>query len=128
MQFDRLGVYTYSREEGTPAAKFDQQVHPSTKKRRQKELMLTQQEIAFRNEEAQTGRELDVLIEGRLADELTGNGYVYVGRTYMDAPDVDSNIFVETARDLMSGTFVRVRVTGSQDYDLTGEIIDESAE
>lgn len=128
MQFDRLGVYTYSREEGTPAAKFDQQVHPSTKKRRQKELMLTQQEIAFRNEEAQTGRELDVLIEGRLADELTGNGYVYVGRTHMDAPDVDSNIFVETSRDLMSGTFVRVRVTGSQDYDLTGEIIDESAE
>ena len=63
-----------------------------------------------------------------MMDELTGNGYVYVGRTYMDAPDVDSNIFVETTRDLMSGTFVRVRVTGSQDYDLTGEIIDESAE
>ncbi len=128
MQFDRLGVYTYSREEGTPAAKFTDQVHPSTKKRRQKELMLAQQEIAFRHEKEQEGRELDVLIEGRLADDLSENGYVYVGRTYMDAPDVDSNIFVETTRDLMSGTFVRARVTGSQDYDLMGEIIDESAE
>lgn len=128
LRFDRLGVYPYSREEGTPAASFEGQVHPSTKKRRQKELMLTQQEIAFENEKKQLGRELDVLIEGRLADELTENGYVYVGRTYMDAPDVDSNIYVESTRDLMSGTFVRVRVTGSQDYDLMGEIIDESAE
>lgn len=128
LRFDRLGVYPYSREEGTPAAAFEGQVHPSTKKRRQKELMLTQQEIAFENEKKQLGRELDVLIEGRLADELTENGYVYVGRTYMDAPDVDSNIYVESTRDLMSGTFVRVRVTGSQDYDLMGEIIDESAE
>ena len=127
MQFDRLGVYTYSKEEGTPAAQFEGQVHPSTKKRRQKELMLAQQEIAFRHEKEQEGRELDVLIEGRLADDISENGYVYVGRTYMDAPDVDSNIFVETTRDLMSGTFVRARVTGSQDYDLIGEIMDESA-
>ena len=126
MQFDRLGVYTYSKEEGTPAAQFEGQVHPSTKKRRQKELMLAQQEIAFRHEKEQEGRELDVLIEGRLADDISENGYVYVGRTYMDAPDVDSNIFVETTRDLMSGTFVRARVTGSQDYDLIGEIMDES--
>ena len=127
MQFDRLGVYTYSKEEGTPAAQFEGQVHPSTKKRRQKELMLAQQEIAFRHAKEQEGRELDVLIEGRLADDISENGYVYVGRTYMDAPDVDSNIFVETTRDLMSGTFVRARVTGSQDYDLIGEIMDESA-
>ncbi len=128
MQFDRLGVYTYSREEGTPAAGFDHQVHPSTKKRRQKELMLAQQEIAFHKQAALVGQEFDVLIEGRLADELSENGYVYVGRTTMDAPDVDSNIYLETARDLMSGTLVRARVTGSQDYDLIGELADESAE
>ena len=127
MQFNRLGVYTYSKEEGTPAAQFEGQVHPSTKKRRQKELMLAQQEIAFRHEKEQEGRELDVLIEGRLADDISENGYVYVGRTYMDAPDVDSNIFVETTRDLMSGKFVRERVKGSKDYDLIGEIMDESA-
>lgn len=128
MQFDRLGVYMYSREDGTPAAKFQGQVHPSTKKRRHKELMLAQQEIAFARERAAVGRELDVLIEGRLGDEWTENGYVYVGRTYMDAPEVDSSIFIESERDLMSGTFVRARVTDSREYDLTGEIIDESAE
>ncbi len=128
MQFDRLGVYTYSREEGTPAAKFDGQVHPSTKKRRRKELMLAQQEIAFRKQRELVGREMDVLIEGRLADELTENGYVYVGRTVMDAPDVDSNIYLETTRDLMSGSLVRARVTGSQDYDLLGGLADELAE
>lgn len=128
MKFDRLGVYAYSREEGTPAAAFDHQVHPSTKKRRLKELMLAQQAVAFAREKELPGQKLDVLIEGRLADDLTENGYVYVGRTYMDAPDVDSNIYVETTRDLMSGTFVRVLVTGSQDYDLMGEIIDEPAE
>ncbi len=128
MQFDRLGVYMYSREDGTPAAKFQGQVHPSTKKRRHKELMLAQQEIAFARERAAVGRELDVLIEGRLGDEWTENGFVYVGRTYMDAPEVDSSIFIESERDLMSGTFVRARVTDSREYDLTGEIIDESAE
>ena len=90
--------------------------------------MLAQQEIAFRKQRELVGREMDVLIEGRLADELTENGYVYVGRTVMDAPDVDSNIYLETTRDLMSGSLVRARVTGSQDYDLIGELADESAE
>ena len=117
MRFDRLGVFTYSREEGTPAAKMKPQVHPSTKKRRQKELMLAQQEIAFENAEKMRGRSLDVVIEGRLAGED-----VYVGRTYMDIPGVDSNIFIETRRELLTGTFVRAKVTGAHEYDLTGEI------
>ncbi len=128
MQFDRLGVYMYSREDGTPAARFRDQVHHATKKRRHKELMLAQQEIAFAREKAAVGRELEVLIEGRLGDEWSENGYVYVGRTYMDAPEVDSSIFIESTRDLMSGTFVQVRVTDAREYDLIGEIIDESAE
>ena len=117
MRFDRLGVFTYSREEGTPAAKMKPQVHPSTKKRRQKELMLAQQEIAFENAEKMRGRSLDVVIEGRLTGED-----VYVGRTYMDIPGVDSNIFIETRRELLTGTFVRAKVTGAHEYDLTGEI------
>lgn len=127
MQFDRLGVYTYSKEEGTPAASFQDQVHPSTKKRRQKELMLAQQEIAFRKARDRKGEILEAVIEGRIADELTEKGYVYVGRTYMDIPDVDSNIYIETGRDLMTGAYVKVKVTGSHEYDLLGELY-ESAE
>ncbi|SDZ79347.1 ribosomal protein S12 methylthiotransferase [Lachnospiraceae bacterium NK3A20] len=133
-RFDRLGVFTYSREEGTPAAKMSPQVHWATKKRRQKELMLLQQDIAFEAARAMVGRVLDVVIEGRMTGE-TGEhgGDVYVGRTYRDIPDVDSSIFIETRRDLMSGSYVRVRVTGANAYDLTGEIEDgqedmESAE
>ena len=79
--------------------------------------MLAQQEIAFENAEKMRGRSLDVVIEGRLAGED-----VYVGRTYMDIPGVDSNIFIETRRELLTGTFVRAKVTGAHEYDLTGEI------
>ena len=128
MEFNHLGVYTYSKEEGTPAALFQPQVHPSTKKRRQKELMLAQQEIVFRRAGEQKGRILDAVIDGRIADAWTERGFVYVGRTYMDIPDVDSCIYIETRRDLLTGSFVKVRVCGSQDYDLMGELIDESAE
>ena len=125
MEFERLGVYTYSREEDTPAYDFRPQVHPSTKKRRQKELMLAQQEIAFRHAARQRGEVLDAVVDGRIADVMTPDGYIYVGRTYRDIPDVDSCIYIETRRDLMTGTFLKVRVTGSQDYDLTGVPADE---
>ena len=125
MQFDRLGVYTYSKEEDTPAFDFKPQVHPSTKRRRQKELMLAQQEIVFRRAAQMKGEILEAVIDGRVADACGVNGFVYVGRTCRDIPDVDSCIYIETRRDLMSGTFVKVRVTGSQDYDLTGELAEE---
>lgn len=115
MKFDRLGVFTYSREEGTPAYSMSGQVHHATKKRRQKELMLAQQEIAFRAARRMKGKILDVLIEGRIAGEN-----VYVGRTYKDIPGVDSNIFVETGRELMTGEILAVKVTGAEEYDLTG--------
>lgn len=93
------------------------------KEDRRDEIMQLQQEIAFEKSEAMVGRVLTVLIEGKVVDEPA-----YVGRTYMDAPSVDGLIFVNADVELMSGDFVRVRVTGSAEYDLIGEIYDESAQ
>lgn len=120
MEFDRLGAFTYSPEEGTPAAVMDGQVVEEIKLRRQQEMMELQQEIAFEAAENMKGRELTVMIEGKLAEED-----VYVARTYKDAPSVDGYLFVDTDWSLMSGDFVRVRVTGANEYDLIGEIIEE---
>ena len=119
-RFDRLGVFTYSKEEGTPAARMKNQIPQRTKKRRQKELMLLQQEIAFEREAAMEGRTLRVMIEGRIVGED-----VYTARTYRDAPGVDGTVFVETAEDLMTGDMPLVRITGSQEYDLIGELAAE---
>ena len=120
MRFDRLGVFTYSREEGTKAAQMEGQVHHATKKRRQKELMLLQQEIAFAAAQERIGTCLEAVVEGRLPAE----GLV-VGRTVLDIPDVDANILIETDRDPVSGSFMQVRVTGSSGYDLIGVPADE---
>ena len=120
MEFDRLGAFTYSPEEGTPAAVMDGQVEEEIKLRRQQEMMELQQEIAFEAAENMKGRELTVMIEGKLAEED-----VYVARTYKDAPSVDGYLFVNTDWSLMSGDFVKVRVTGANEYDLFGEIIEE---
>ena len=118
MEFDRLGVFTYSPEEDTPAATMPDQIDESVKEDRQADLMELQQEIAFERAESMIGRELLVMIEGKVADENA-----YVGRTYMDAPNVDGLIFVESDEELMSGDFAKVRVTGALEYDLIGEII-----
>ena len=118
MEFDRLGVFTYSPEEDTPAATMADQIEESVKEDRQAELMELQQEIAFELAESHIGQEVLVMIEGKVADENA-----YVGRTYMDAPNVDGLIFVETDEELMSGDFVKVKVTGALEYDLIGEII-----
>ena len=120
MEFDRLGAFIYSPEEGTPAAGMDGQVEEEIKIRRQQEMMELQQEIAFEAAENMKGRELTVMIEGKLAEED-----VYVARTYKDAPSVDGYLFVNTDWSLMSGDFVKVRVTGANEYDLIGEIIEE---
>ena len=120
MEFDRLGAFTYSPEEGTPAAGMDGQVEEEIKIRRQQEMMELQQEIAFEAAENMKGRELTVMIEGKLAEED-----VYVARTYKNAPSVDGYLFVNTDWSLMSGDFVKVRVTGANEYDLIGEIIEE---
>ena len=118
MEFDRLGVFTYSPEEGTPAAGMEGQVPEEVKEDRQAELMELQQEIAFDLAEDMIGREVLVMIEGKVADEN-----VYVGRTYKDAQNVDGLIFVNTDEELMSGDLARVKVTGAAEYDLIGELM-----
>lgn len=120
MEFERLGVFAYSAEEDTPAAGFPDQVPEEIKEQRRDEIMELQQDIAFYKSDAMVGRVLDVMIEGKVADEPA-----YVGRTYMDAPNVDGYIFVNSGELFMSGDFVRVKVTGSNDYDLIGEVYDE---
>ena len=120
MEFDRLGVFTYSPEEDTPAAKESCQIPEEVKEERRAELMELQQEIVFEQAEDMTGKELLVMIEGKVVDEDA-----YVGRTYKDAPNVDGLIFVNTDRQLISGDFVKVKVTGAVEYDLIGELSDE---
>ena len=118
MEFDRLGVFTYSPEEDTPAANMPNQIDEEVKEDRQAELMELQQEIAFELAENKIGQEVMVMIEGKVADENA-----YVGRTYMDAPNVDGLIFVETNEEMMSGDFAKVKGTGALEYDLIGEIM-----
>lgn len=120
MEFDRLGVFTYSPEEDTPAATMPDQIPEEVKEDRQAELMELQQEIVFDAAEAMVGKEILVMIEGKVADENA-----YVGRTYKDAPNVDGLIFINTAQELMSGDFAWVTVTGAAEYDLIGELSDE---
>lgn len=119
MEFDRLGVFTYSAEEDTPAAEFEDQIEEEIKKDRQAEIMELQQEIAFEKAENAVGRTVLAMIEGRLPDENA-----YAARTYMDAPNVDGLVFVQTSRELMTGDFVKVKITGSYEYDLIGEIVE----
>ena len=123
MRFDRLGVFTYSKEDGTPAAKMSPQIPARVKKKRQKELMLLQQEIAFEAAQEMEGRVVDALVEGQLVGE-----HVYLARTYKDAPGIDGALFIETQRELMTGDLVKVKVTGSREYDLIGGLYYESAE
>lgn len=123
MEFDRLGVFTYSPEEDTPAATMSDQIDEEVKLERQAELMELQQEIAFDTAENMIGREMLVMIEGKIADEPA-----YVGRTYRDAPKVDGLIFVETGELLMSGDFAKVTVTGAEEYDLIGGLTNELTE
>ena len=121
MEFDRLGVFTYSQEEDTPAADMPDQIPEETKEERQAELMELQQEIAFEAAERMKDRVVTAMIEGKVADENA-----YVARTYKDAPNVDGFLFINTGRELMTGDFVKVKITGSYEYDLIGELEDES--
>ena len=115
MEFDRLGVFAYSQEEGTPAARMDGQIAEDVKEKRRGDLMALQQEISADINAEKIGRELTVMVEGRNVDED-----VYVCRTYADAPDVDSYLFLKTPWELMSGDFINVTVTEAGEYDLIG--------
>lgn len=120
MEFDRLGVFIYSPEEDTPAATMPDQIPEEIKQQRYDEIMELQQEIAFETAERMTGQTMEVMIEGRMPEED-----VYVARTYRDAPNVDGYLFLHADRQFLSGDLVKVIVTGSNEYDLIGEIITE---
>ncbi len=119
MEFDRLGVFAYSREEDTPAAVFEDQVDEETARARRDELMELQQAVVADVSETLPGRVMEAVIEGSMPEED-----VYVARTYRDAPDVDGYVFVPIDRDRMSGDYVSVRITGVRGYDLMGEIVE----
>lgn len=120
MQFDRLGVFTYSPEEGTKAAVMEDQIDEEVKEARRDHIMELQQDISAAAASAMVGREMSVLIEGYLYEED-----IYVGRTYMDAPKVDGNVFVRSEEEMISGDIVPVRITGASEYDLMGDVIYE---
>lgn len=118
MEFDRLGVFTYSQEENTPAAGFPNQIEESVKEDRRADIMELQQEICEEKSELLIGKVFDAMTEGKIPDENA-----YMARTYMDIPGVDSNVFIVTDEPLMTGDFVKVKITGAQEYDLIGEMI-----
>lgn len=120
MEFDRLGVFMYSPEEDTPAAVMEDQIPEEVKQKRQEEIMLLQQEIAFDKAESMEGRHVSAMIEGKIVDEDA-----YIARTYKDAPNVDGYLFINTPRELMTGDLVKAVITGSHEYDLIGELEDE---
>ena len=120
MEFDRLGVFTYSQEEDTPAAVMAGQIPEEVKEERRAQLMELQQEIAFDAAVSMEGKLVDAMIEGKVTDEDA-----YVARTYKDAPNVDGFLFINTKRELMTGDFVKCRITGAYEYDLIGELEDE---
>lgn len=121
MDIDRLGCFAYSREEGTPAASFSDQIEEETKSRRRDEVMELQQKMAFGKAETRVGTVLSTIVEGRLTDE---EGNICVGRTYLDAPDVDGYIYFDGGcHEYMTGDMVKVLVTESNGYDLLGEIV-----
>ena len=123
MEFDRLGVFTYSPEEGTPAETMEGQVPEELKEERRDEIMELQQEISLEKGNDRIGQELLVMIEGKVSGESA-----YIGRTYGDAPKVDGYMFVQTGELLVTGDFAKVKVTGAMEYDLIGELADEYTE
>ncbi len=128
MEFDRLGVFPYSAEEDTPAALFSDQIPEEVKETRRDEIMELQQEIAFEKAEQMVGQTLYAMVEGRVTEEDSEDGFVYVTRTYKDAPGVDGYLFLHTRRELMTGDIVKAVVTGANEYDLIGELEDEFTE
>lgn len=119
LKFDRLGCFTYSKEDGTPAAKFENQVHPKTKEKRKNIIMNIQNEISTEKMKEKIGQEYEVLIE-----DYSDDGLFYVGRSYMDSPDTDGVIYVNIEDDLI-GKFVKCKIVNSSDYDLIAEIIEK---
>lgn len=116
-RLDRVGVFTYSKEENTPAARFKPVVLKKIKEKRRKELMLAQQQIVFEENKKLYGKVMPAVAEGYLPEEK-----VYVFRTYRDAPDVDGCCFVSSDRDIVLGTMINVKINGAAGYDLTADV------
>ena len=120
MRFDHLGVFAYSKEAGTPAARMKGHIPARIKQKRRRLLMETQQLVAFSKGEEKVGQTVEAIVEGFLPEEG-----VYIARTYGDAPDVDSYLFVDSWRELMSGDFIRAKITGASEYDLEGVLAED---
>ena len=120
MEFDRLGVFTYSPEEGTPAAEMDNQIDEEVKEQWRDEVMELQQEVSLDKSADMVGKTIEVMIEGKISDDEA-----YVGRSYKDAPNVDGFVFVNTTANLMSGAIVHVEITGAMEYDLIGSLVED---
>lgn len=118
MRFDRLGVFTYSQEEGTPAAKLNDQIDEEVKAKRKDIIMSIQHEISEALTHAKVGQKMRVLIEGKLTGED-----VYIARSYQDAPEIDGQVFIPFEGELISGDYVDVEITSASDYDLIGTLI-----
>ncbi len=116
-KFDKLGAFSYSKEEGTPAYKLDEQIHPATKKSRYNKIMQLQQRISKENLEEKIGKTFEVMIEG-----ITKNQKYYVGRSYMDTPEIDGVIYIENTKKLGMEQFINCKITRVNDYDLIGII------
>ncbi|MBO6159144.1 MAG: 30S ribosomal protein S12 methylthiotransferase RimO [Firmicutes bacterium] len=128
-RFDRLGVFCYSQEDGTPAARMKDQIAEDVKESRKDQLMALQQQISEEKSASMVGKVLDVMVEGRIPEEEAPDGTnVYVARTYRDAPDIDGFIFVSCSYELRSGDILKVRVTGAYAYDLIGEVVENENE
>ena len=112
-KFDKLGCFAYSKEDGTPAARIKEQVHPMTKKSRYNKIMALQQEISKEKLEKQIGKEVEILVEDKSFD-----GKTYIGRTYMDVPDIDGIAYLNTDKSLQSGEFVKAKIVDVSNYDL----------
>ncbi|MCR5584733.1 MAG: 30S ribosomal protein S12 methylthiotransferase RimO [Lachnospiraceae bacterium] len=119
--FERLGDFTYSKEDGTPAAKFKDQIPERIKNKRRKDVMTLQQKISAEKGKEKIGKVLDVIVEGKLPEDN-----IWIGRSYMDAPGVDGYVFLSSAGNYMSGDIIKVKITGSKEYDLIGEAIDNN--
>ena len=120
VKLDRVGVFTYSKEENTPAARMKGQIPRAVKNRRRKELMLAQQEVVFEKNRSLIGKKFTVIVDGRIDEPAEDDSYVYVARSYMDAPDIDGSVFVHSNRDIVSGTLTKVVIEGFNGYDLIG--------
>ena len=117
-RFERLGAFSFSKEEGTPAEKMKNQIHPMTKKSRYNKIMSLQQKIASETQEEMVGEELEVLIETKTFD-----GKYYVGRSYREVPDIDGLIYIEMVDKALEGKFVKCKITKANGYDLIGKVM-----